>query len=218
MIYLRNFFLVVGLFALLVLGWAGFRGDKRTAQPIEIFGDMDRQAKLKAQSESGFFADTQGARPRIPGTVPSGLSLPSTTAGEVKAPVFSNSSDYYHTGRFGDFWGDGLPTQIKVDAALVRRGAERYGIYCAVCHGHAANGAGITGKYGIAAIANLMLPSFADPKDETYRTDGDIFNTITYGKGQMGGYGGMIPVDDRWAIIAYIRTLQTAHTSATEKK
>jgi mono/diheme cytochrome c family protein len=218
MTYLRNFFIIVGLLGLLIVGWAGFRGDKRTEQPIEIFPDMDKQAKIKAQSDSTFFADAQGARNPIAGTVPLGLSSPATSLGDVKAPVFGHSSDYYHTGRFGDFWGDGLPAQIKADAALIRRGGERYGIYCAVCHGHAADGAGITGKYGIAAIANLMLPSFSDPKDATYRTDGDIFHTISYGKGQMGGYGGMIPVDDRWAIIAYLRTLQTANALATEKK
>jgi hypothetical protein len=40
--------------------------------------------------------------------------------------------------------------------------------------------------------------------------DGEIFNTITNGKNTMLGYGGNIPVSDRWAIVAYLRALQKA--------
>jgi mono/diheme cytochrome c family protein len=141
-----------------------------------------------------------------------GLSVAAPVAdGAAPAPrlSFSSGTDYYHTGRFGDYWGDGMPAEVTVEPALLRRGAERYGIYCAVCHGHGGGGDGITSKYGIPmATGNFHLPTFTDTKDPNYRSDGNIFTTITYGKGQMGPYGAMIPVADRWAIIAYIRTLQ----------
>ena len=45
--------------------------------------------------------------------------------------------------------------------------------------------------------------------------DGEIFNTITMGKNTMMGYGDRIPVQDRWAIIAYLRALQKSQGGAT---
>jgi len=98
---------------------------------------------------------------------------------------------------------------VALEPALIRRGADRYSIYCAVCHGQTGGGDGVTSKYGVPmAAGNFHLPTFTDTADANYRTDGNIFSTITYGKGQMGPYGAMIPVADRWAIIAYVRTLQ----------
>lgn len=216
---LRSFFLTVFLLALLVVGWAGFRGDTTTKPPLQILPDMDDQAKVTYQAASSFFADGKGARPSVPGTVPMGLSV-ATPAADGAAPAAPDLSftaggtDYYHTGRFGDYWGDGLPGEVALEPALIRRGAERYGIYCAVCHGHTGAGDGITAKYGIPmAAGNFHLPTFTDRNDANYRSDGNIFATITYGKGQMGPYGAMIPVADRWAIIAYIRTLQMLKTA-----
>jgi mono/diheme cytochrome c family protein len=207
---LRFFFLSVFLLALLVVGWAGFRGAATTKPPLQILPDMDNQAKVKFQGETGFFADGKGARTAVPGTVPMGLSMAAPGAAAAPSLAFSaGATDYYHTGRYGDYWGDGMPTEVAVEPALIRRGAERYGIYCAVCHGHTGAGDGITAKYGIPmAAGNFHLPTFTDKNDANYRSDGNIFATITYGKGQMGPYGAMIPVADRWAIIAYIRTLQ----------
>ena len=207
---LRSIFLSAFLLALLVVGWAGLRGDATTKPPLQILPDMDDQAKVKFQAQSSFFADGKGARQAVPSTVPMGLTVVTPDAAAAPGLAFTaGGTDYYHTGRFGDYWGDGLPAEVAVEPALIRRGAERYGIYCAVCHGHTGAGDGITSKYGIPmATGNFHLPTFTDKKDPNYRSDGNIFTTITYGKGQMGPYGAMIPVADRWAIIAYIRTLQ----------
>ena len=68
-------------------------------------------------------------------------------------------------------------------------------------------------QYNVA-VALTQAEINDDPKDPNYRTDGNIFATITYGKGQMGPYGATIQVPDRWAIIAYIRTLQLARQAA----
>jgi hypothetical protein len=46
--------------------------------------------------------------------------------------------------------------------------------------------------------------------------DGEIFNTITNGKGQMMGYGYNIEIDDRWRIVMYIRALQHAQNAKLE--
>ncbi len=207
--FLRYFFLSVLLIGLLVVGWAGFRGDTSTKPPLMVFPDMDDQAKIKYQAQSEFFADGRGARQPVASTVPMGLDT--SDPAKSLAPGFTVGSDYYHTGRVGDYWGDGMPPQITINDALLRRGAERFGIYCAPCHGLAGDGAGITSKYGVpVATASFYQPAFADPKDPLYKTDGNMFETITYGKGQMGPYGAMVPVNDRWAIVAWIRTLQLA--------
>jgi mono/diheme cytochrome c family protein len=215
--FLRYFFLLCLMATLLVIGWAGLRGSTSTRPPLEIFPDMDNQAKVKYQAQSAFFADGRGERRPIPGTLPMGLSVatqPAPDRDKSGGAGFSIGSDYYRTGRFGDYWGDGLPEQVNIDPALIRRGAERFNIYCSPCHGYSGDGNGVTAKYGVpTAAGNFHLPTFTDPKDANYRTDGNIFATITYGKGQMGPYGAVIQVPDRWAIIAYIRTLQMAKRS-----
>ena len=114
----------------------------------------------------------------------------------------------------GEFYGDGFPEQIKVDAGFLRLGRERYDIYCSRCHGESGNGAGVLANYGIANIANFHTPPYYDPADPAYRSNGSIFDTITKGKGLMGSYGANIPVNERWAIIAWVRTLQLSRKAS----
>ena len=68
----------------------------------------------------------------------------------------------------------------------------------------------MTSRYGVPGIANLLLPAFGE---ESY-PDGRLYHTINKGKGMMSGYGYNIPVSDRWAIVAYVRTLQAAKASS----
>jgi mono/diheme cytochrome c family protein len=211
---MRYFFLAFLLSAVLVVGVAGFRGDKTTRTPIEIFDDMDHQAKVKAQSANHFFADGNGARLPVAGTVPMGASLPTKSAAEggVIPGGFSHGSDYYNSGHLGDFYGDGFPEQVTIDAGFLRLGQERYNINCAVCHGESGNGGGRASKFGIQNIANFQTPAFIDQKDPAYRSNGSFFETITKGKGLMGAYGANIPVNERWAIIAWVRAMQSSRT------
>ena len=78
------------------------------------------------------------------------------------------------------------------------------------CHGEAADGKGIVAVIGIPAVPSLM--NFPKPN----YPDGKMFETITKGKGLMSGYGYNIPVNDRWAIIAYVRALQAASKTASK--
>ena len=125
--------------------------------------------------------------------------------GKYRSVRFSTGTDYLNTGRFDELWGTGIP--MPVTAELMQRGKERYTIYCAVCHGASGGGNGIAGQYGLVAIASYH--------QDRLRTmaDGEIFNTITHGKNTMLGYGANIPVNDRWAIVAYVRALQLAQTA-----
>lgn len=206
---MRWFFLITLLFSVMLIAAIGRRGDKFSATPLEIFPDMDRQYKLKYQKPSPMFADGQGARKPVAGTVPIGFELPSgkqrAADGTAIAKFgWAHADDYYNTGRFGDFFGEGYPAEITVDEALLARGKQRFQINCTPCHGESGNGAGPVSKHwaGFPPTANLLteLPK-AIP-------EGQIFDTITNGKGLMGAYNGTITVADRWAIVAYVRALQ----------
>jgi mono/diheme cytochrome c family protein len=187
---MRYFFLTVLLAVLAVIVIAGFRGSKSSRRPVEFFPDMRHQPKVKTQKPSVFFADGSAARMPIPGTV--AIQMPAR-------------EDYTVTGKFGDKWGDGLP--LAIDEAAMQRGRERYEINCKVCHGPAGQGNGITTKYGLNGVANLHIDRIRQ------MADGEIFNTITSGKGMMSGYGANISVNDRWKIIAYIRALQRSQNT-----
>ncbi len=205
---LRAFFLFFILAVIAIVSLAGFRGTHSPKPPIEIFVDMVRNPRYDPQHESDFYADGRAARAPVAGTVPLGYNLPnaflSTGANNNKLDeepaAFSNAPDYYNTGRMGDVYGDGIP--LKVDRALLDRGQERFNINCAVCHGPVGLGNGITTQYGLVGVVN-----FHDPRIRTM-PDGAIFNRITWGYKTMGAYGSNISVEDRWAIITYIRALE----------
>ena len=208
---LRYFFIGLGLFLVGLLAVAGFRGQKSEKPPIEIFPDMDHQPKVKAQVPSEFFADERGNRLPVPGTVPIGYEAPLSKEnpfpdeGKYRMVRYSTGTDYLNTGRFGDRWGTGIP--LPVTAELMQRGQERYTIFCGVCHGASGGGNGVAGQYGLVAIANFHQDRLRE------MADGEIYNTIVMGKNTMLGYGSKIPVDDRWAIVAYVRALQAAQTA-----
>ena len=99
---------------------------------------------------------------------------------------------------------------VEITEAFMERGHQRYDIHCTPCHGAAGDGKGITSKYGMVAVAN-----FHDARLVSM-TDGEIFNTITNGKNLMGPYGANIKIEDRWAIIAYLRALQRSRLSTMD--
>src|SRR5437016_13074667 len=216
---IRGFLFIFVLTGLAIVAFLGFRGQKSTGSPIELFPDMVRQMKVRAQAPLGFFADGRGARVPVAGTVPIGYEMPKaaseTAPGAAPVPTemntqphlgFSGSTEYYDTGKMGTNWGTGLPMQV--DGYLMERGKQRFNINCAICHGMTAAGNGITKQYGLATVVSLQ--------DERIRkmADGEIFNTITNGKNTMMAYGPNIMVADRWAIIAYLRALQHSHNAA----
>jgi mono/diheme cytochrome c family protein len=207
---LRGFFVIFLLCTIAIIAVFGFRGQKGTAPPQEIFPDMVRQMKVRAQAPLDFFADGRGPRLPIAGTVPIGYEMPTSDTHEAEPAAvgpwshpnasFSVGTDYYNTGKMGDNWGTGIP--VEVTRELVERGQQRFSITCVMCHGASAEGNGITKQYGLATVVSLQ--------DDRIRkmSDGEIFNTITNGKNTMMAYGPNIIVPDRWAIIAYLRALQ----------
>lgn len=201
-VYLILFFVVV-----LSVSILGFRGSLSTRSPLEVFPDMDHQSKYKPQAESRFFADGRADRPRLPGTVAYGRTT------DVPDTNFLKADSVLFEGKDAKgAWVSGFPSAVTVDPSkLLERGQERYTIYCAPCHGALGDGNGITKQYGMGAT-----PSYHDDRLRKM-SEGEIFNTITHGKGNMLSYADKLVAQDRWAVIAYVRALQrAAHTTAAD--
>ncbi len=213
---LRGFLVIFLLCTIAIIAVFGFRGQTSTGPPLELFPDMVRQMKVRAQAPLNFFADGRGSRVPVGGTIPIGYEMPkpetTTSLAAAVGPYthpragFSAGTDYYNTGKMGDHWGTGIP--VEVTRELMERGQQRFNITCAMCHGAAAEGNGIVKQHGLATVVSLQ--------DERIRkmSDGEIFNTITNGKNTMMAYGPTIIVPDRWAIIAYLRALQRSQNAA----
>ena len=202
--YFLYFALVVMVGAAMGVGIAGFQGRISRQPPIEVFPDMDRQLKLRPAQPNGFFANGLSSQLPPAGTIPRGQPL-QTTGGEVwpfeDAPV--NNGRVTGTTNFVE------TNPLPITGALLQRGRQRFDIYCTPCHGALGDGNGITKKLGVMpTVANLQDKRIVE------MTDGEIFNTITHGKSTMGAYGPIMPVADRWAVIAYLRALQLSQLGA----
>lgn len=207
---MRQFFLIYSFLVLTVITVFGFRGCQSTKPPIEIFPDMDRQNKVHPQSRSSFFADGRSDRPPVAGTVPF-VTTKQETFGHLAPDGRFREDDYLATGRndAGEF-GHGFP--VEVSMVNLRHGQEMYNIFCAICHGTSGNGVGVVAdpRYNYPTIVSLLLGRIVD------QTDGEIFDTITHGKGTMGAYGSKIRVEDRWKVVMYVRALQRANSATVE--
>lgn len=202
---MKYFFLAYALIAILVVAVGGFRGDKFSNTPIEVFPDMDRQDKIKAQTENIFFEDGLGSRQPVEGTVPFGYEA--SVEGGMQ---FGTGDNYFSTGAIDEFYANGMPEELELTAenipAFLAEGHQAYQINCAICHGESGNGAGMAAKYGVPGVANLRTEAYFQ---ETY-PDGKLYHVITNGKGQMGAYKHNLTLRDRWAVVAYVRALQLA--------
>jgi mono/diheme cytochrome c family protein len=195
---------VLLLMALLCLAGAGCRRD------------MQDQPKMKPYRGTTFFNDGLSGRPPVAGTIPRGFLRTDTEyftgkkAGATPGVVPSASP------AAGQQAGAGAPQNAAANAFpddvdvfpfpvtedTVKRGRERYQIFCSVCHGLTGNGDGMVVRRGFRRAA-----SFNDDRLRQAPV-GHFFDAMTNGWGAMPAYAAQIPVQDRWAIVAYIRALQ----------
>ena len=164
--------------------------------------DMQDQPKMKPYRGSTFFNDGLSGRQPIEGTVPRGFLRTDTEYYTGKKSVRSVPSASPQTGTENAFADDVEVFPFPVTEDTVRRGRERYEIFCSVCHGLTGNGDGMVVRRGFRRAA-----SFNDDRLRQAPV-GHYFDAITNGWGAMPPYAAQIPVQDRWAIIAYIRALQ----------
>jgi len=179
--------------SLLVLPCTGCRGNKSDQPPVHLNQNMDFQQRGDPQERNDFFADGRVMRPPVEGTV---------ARGQLR------EDDHLWRGRLPNgALADALPASLELSPALLDRGQERYNIFCAPCHGEMGHGNGpVTRRGGGFAVqpANLHQEKYL-PAPLGY-----FYDVTTNGKGSMKSYKAQIPVEDRWAIAVWVRTLQVA--------
>ena len=154
--------------------------------------DMQDQPKCKPLRPSAFFPDGRCSRPIVPGTIQRG-SLP------ADSPKV--------TGKSGSTYvANPLPRTV----AVLARGRQRYDIYCSPCHDRVGTGDGMIVERGYKTP-----PTFHQDRLRSV-ADGYLFETITEGFGVMPSYAQQIPIDDRWAIAAWIRVLQRSQNATID--
>jgi mono/diheme cytochrome c family protein len=161
--------------------------------------NMGSQPKVKPMQESVFFADGTSARPLPLGVIPRG-------------GLRTDSLFYYGFvgGKPGDVFPSHYPDQDDGPFPLrgpalrqvLAHGQRQYTIFCSMCHGDAGDGQGIIVQRGMVPPPSFHLDRLRQAPV------GHFFDVITNGYGAMYGYNDRIPPADRWAIVAYIRTLQ----------
>jgi len=152
--------------------------------------EMAQQPRYEPLDKSEFFDDQRAARSLVEGTVARG---------------FLREDDHLYRGLV-----DGKPAAafpFPVDKAVLRRGQERYNIFCAPCHDQIGTGQGMIVRRGYRAPASFHSERLRETQVGTF------FQHITRGFGSMPDYAEQITPGDRWAIIAYIRALQLSQNA-----
>ncbi len=194
---------------LVVLGLAGCRGGDSEDPPVHLIHNMDTQEKGKAyrKDTSGLFEDGRVMRPPVEGTVARGDSF-----GGVQVTIDQLDLDTHLEDGVDGKDNKTFPASVKVDGAvpdaLADRGKSRYQIYCAPCHGATGDGKGTVAGLALDGGPRLLVPPPAMTDERvTTAVAGRIYAAIKNGvnNGNMPSYASQIPVQDRWAIIAYIR-------------
>lgn len=209
--FLKHVNLVAALLAIIPLALIWMARNNKSDKPrIHIIQDMDNQERFKYQQATALFADGRASRPRVAGAVARGDN--------------QEDSHYWHGLVNGDY-ATTFPThdpRIRISEEFIRRGQQRFEVYCAPCHGYDGRGTGAVNARAVElANANGAGPGGAwvtaqdlHDADRKARPVGNLFNTITNGVRTMPSYGDQIPVEDRWAIVAYVKALQRS-TSGT---
>ena len=152
--------------------------------------DMANQPRPKPLDASAFFADGRASRPPVPGTV---------ARGQLR------EDDHLYTGKVNGELVSSFP--FPVTKQVMERGRERYLIYCTPCHGALGDGRGMIVSRGLK-----QPPSFHIDRLRQIPA-GHFFDVMTNGLGAMQDYSAQINVEDRWAIVAYIRALQLSQNA-----
>jgi len=203
---MRYFLLILLVSTAAIGGLLGKRGRHFTKPPLYIFPDMEFQLKLRPQKENSFFTNGLSSQLHIPGTI-----ARSTPLQTVKGAVYPFEDAPVNTGHITGTTNFIENNPLPITARLLQRGQQRFNINCSPCHGATGDGNGITKKIGaMLVVANLHDKRIVE------LADGELFYVITNGRNNMGPYGANVTVEDRWAIVAYLRALQIARLGTIE--
>ena len=156
----------------------------------ELRKKMYDQEKFEPLEKTEFFGDHRSARDLIDGTVAQGQE---------------RANDHLYKGTI-----DGKPAEtypFEITPEILARGQERFNIYCSVCHGRTGHADGMVVRRGYNKPVSYHDPRLlASPP-------GYIYSILIGGKGVMASYADQVKVSDRWAIVAYIKTLQLSQNA-----
>ncbi len=155
--------------------------------------DMQNQPKMIPQRESSFFASGRSVRPQVLGSV---------ARGQLDADT------YFYTGMIDKKEQDAMP--FPVTMTVLKRGQERFDIYCTPCHSRVGNGRGMIVERGYKPAGNFQAAIIRSKPLSHY------FRVMTSGYGAMPDYAAQLTPQDRWAIAAYIRALQLSQNATLE--
>ncbi|MCB0327633.1 MAG: cytochrome c [Bdellovibrionales bacterium] len=172
-----------------------FRGTVSEQSPIHLIQNMDDQEKYEVYEASPLFEDGSSMRMPIPGTL----------SHDEQAV-----SDAMHSGKNAS--GQWASNPLALSYEVMDRGQERYDIYCKPCHGQVGDGKGMVAQRGLTQ--GFVPPTSFHSEDMRNKKDGHYFDVITNGIRNMSSYRYQIPdVEDRWAIVHYIRALQKSQNA-----
>jgi len=186
-----------GALALLALFLiASCRGQQFQQEPVHPNMNMDQQERFEAQERNPYFADNRSMRPPVEGTV-------------ARGNLRQNPELYQGINPDSSFVTE-IP--LEVDRSFLYRGKNRYEIYCTPCHGTLGDGQGIimTGGYGFVPAPSFHIDRLRNVEN------GYMYSVIANGIRNMRPYRHQIRVEDRWAIVAYVRALQRSQNVAEE--
>jgi len=183
--------------------WSAISG--RRALVLSAFGailllagcrqDMQNQPRMFPQRGSDFFADHRGARPQVLNTV---------------ARDQLREDSYFYTGVVqgpNGYKQEQNLMPFPVTMEVLKRGQERFNIYCTPCHSRVGNGEGEIVQRGYKPAANLHDQVRLSQPISHY------FYVMTHGYGAMPDYSAQLTPVDRWAVAAYIRALQLSQNA-----
>ena len=185
---------------------------------------MGTQPSYRPLESSRFFADGRASRPLVNGTVERGSLDDSSTINTGRKPSADQRQSIPRTVSGSALIASSTPlitpddfvTELPIPLTLetLERGQERYSIYCAVCHGSTGAGNGIVVRRGYTKPPSYITDDSRQLARSGFKVPlrsvplGYFFEVMTHGYGAMADYAMQIDPRDRWAVAAYIRTMQ----------
>lgn len=220
--------------------------------PLHLVLDMDKQPAFRTQRPNAMFADGRAMRMPVPGTAArddlaalATLATPATPAALAALPpsarggkagaaspgslvAFDSPAAYDRVVHGVEAKSDGksgfvteMPVPVTMD--LLRRGQDRYRVYCSSCHGLDGSGEGMVSRRaaemqaaGSDSAAGWVTPANYHTDELRGRNVGQLYSAVTQGVRTMPPHGRQIPVADRWAIVAYVKALQRSQHAKAE--
>ncbi|MBI59681.1 quinol:cytochrome C oxidoreductase [bacterium] len=174
-----------------IVGCRGWRSEK---PPVHLNPNLDFQASIKAQEDPLLSPDH---------IIPWGMESDFSDLENRDAIIKQKNKPFYLGKNRSGEWVETVP--VDVTHAVLKRGQERYDIYCSMCHGKDGSGNGIVMEYGW-----FKPKPYWDDAIVSYK-DGELFDIISNGIRTMPSYSQQIKESDRWAIVTYIRALQVSN-------